>query len=137
MESELIQYVRKTTRKTAKRGYITRGKKRGVLLATLHPENENRIIIGFSMCHPNDRFNYVDGLPIDDWGKEMAYNRGVKIADSTGDIKVPVTVQCLLPKFLRRCKNYYKDKNFPAWTSNPENWIDPEATWVEKEEGDL
>lgn len=127
MESELIQYVRKTTRKTATKGYITRGKKKGVLLATLHPENEHRVIVGFSLCHSNDKFDYVDGLHLNDWGKEIAYNRGVKIADVSGTVKVPVTIQCLLPKFIRRCKSYYRDKKFPSWTSNSDNWIDPEA----------
>lgn len=122
MEYELIQYVRKNIRKNEK-GLVMRGPKKGVLLATLHPENEHRVIIGFSLCSDRDRWDYVDGVHVPNFGKDVAYNRAVKLADAEV-ANVPRTIQSVLPYFIERSKKYFKKCLLPRWTTSYHKWND-------------
>lgn len=48
---EKIEYIRKNNRKI--------GRKKGVLWAGINPHDGNSVIVGFTLCHSVDRFDYI------------------------------------------------------------------------------
>jgi hypothetical protein len=48
-----IEYIRKNNRKN--------GRKKGVLWAGIDPSNKDQVIIGFTLCHSIDKFDYING----------------------------------------------------------------------------
>ncbi|MHA1816143.1 MAG: hypothetical protein ACTSX1_09075 [Candidatus Heimdallarchaeaceae archaeon] len=108
----------------------TRGIKKGVLIAFKVPEKGGKLCVGFSLCHPRDRFDYKKGIRSPGLGKEFATLKALKNADnveyvicnSSGDrqisksyVKIPKSIWPNLVKFIARCKKYYKDSEFPPW----------------------
>lgn len=71
-----IQYLRKKHSK--KKGW--HGKKKGVLVAT---PQDDRLAIGFSMCHPTDKFDYIKDRKECGFGLKLAKRRALKMIDSS------------------------------------------------------
>lgn len=93
----LLEYVRKNNRD-----------KKGVLIAVKH--NDNKVVIGWSLCSSLDNFDKY-------FGQEIAYERGCKrFHDDCHFEDVPPSITEQLDNFIDRCKKYFKDCSFPAWT---------------------
>lgn len=117
----------------------------GVMVAGLDPNHEGRVLIGCSMTYRGskkiklldideegreivkdervirirDEFDRINGKRKPGFGKETAFQRAEKWAymDAHKAIpEIPQTMLRKLPKFIERCKKYYKDKEFPFWT---------------------
>jgi hypothetical protein len=110
----------------------TKGHKKGVFLACPDLDDENKIIIGFSLCHKFDRFDYREGARIPGLGKWYALQKAekygecaeFKICYNCADKQLPKTIVKIpqsmaegLEKFILRCRKYYKDKTLPPWTT--------------------
>lgn len=118
-------------------------KKKGVLFCTADPEKENGVIIGFSLCSKMDIFDYVNDQYEPGFGISLASDRAVKWADYSGYfvqnswteeeidggedligfinpdtktiVEVPPSIIHPLKAFIKRCRRYYQDKEFPVW----------------------
>jgi hypothetical protein len=136
MPNQKIQYFR-TNRKKIKNSdgsiKITKGIKKGVLLAFVDPMDEESVCIGYSMCHPNDKFDYQKGFRFKNLGLWHAVRRAEKyktssqwiISMSSKDkqlskeiVKVPHSLRKELKVFIDRCSKYYKNKTLPTWAKN-------------------
>jgi hypothetical protein len=144
MELQRIEYIRKSGRK--------KGHKKGVLFCGIDPDDSNTVILGFTLCHSIDRFDYIEGQREKGFGVETARLRAEKwkyhteffvqktyteldiIQDDISlmfiinpnpreIVEIPPSVMVRLKTFIERCKKYYKDKEFPAWIENIENGI--------------
>lgn len=51
---EKIEYIRKNNKKKGK------GRKKGVLWAGIDPSDKEQVIIGFTLCHSIDTFDYIN-----------------------------------------------------------------------------
>lgn len=111
------------------------GKKIGVLFAGIHPNAPGKVMVGFSLLHKNDKFDYVllgNKRPehIPNFGKRIAAKRAYKwhahVDTASGYlpgedsknhkiVPIPHSIKEELVKFLDRCKRYYKDKALPGW----------------------
>lgn len=135
MEQHRIEYLR--------RGARQKGRKKGVLYCGIDPKYPTNVVMGFSMCHSIDRFDYVKKQRESGFGLRTATKRACKWRDHTdyfvqlshtegelelGDelfsfinpdvksvIEIPPSVIAPLKKFIERCRSYYKDKDFPTW----------------------
>lgn len=89
---ELIEYVRKSNRKPKRdeNGHIIvknngRGRqKKGVLYCGLNPNDDNKVVIGFSLCNSIDQFDYINGQCSPGFGLELARIRAKKWAEYNG-----------------------------------------------------
>jgi hypothetical protein len=70
MEIERIEYLRRSGRK--------KGKKKGVLWCGIDSDNEDGVVVGFSLCHSIDEFDYVNGQRKPGFGLEIAKDRADK-----------------------------------------------------------
>ena len=146
MEMELIQYIRKNGgikvkvdgKPAIKR---SKGKKCGVLFCGINPDDNQCVIVGFSLCNKRDRFDYI-------FGKDRCNGLGIHIAqeralqwtnhnhcfiqhlrihrlnaNSKDIVEIPPSIVKDLFYFIERCKKYYKDKKFPAWVSMFEEYM--------------
>ncbi len=134
-------------------GKRSRGRLKGVMVAYVQ-EGNDVVNIGFSMCHPSDKWDCIKGVCNPGLGKQIASDRaekwviknqcitykdlkaqklsaalkGAELA--TNDIKkfvvVPDSMHESLETFIRRCKDYYKDKRFPVWVDNLPTASSPE-----------
>jgi hypothetical protein len=110
----------------------TQGHKKGVMLAYEDPET-GQIVIGFSLCHKRDRFDYRQGMRMDNLGIWYACNKANKHKDSKRFaistkpedrqlskriVKIPQSMAKDFAKFIARCRRYYKDKDLPEWATN-------------------
>jgi hypothetical protein len=117
--------------------------KKGVFFCGNDPEDPNSVIVGFSLCNKLDEFDYIDGQQEPGFGLDLAKSRAEKWADYTGYfvqnswteddfengedligfinpdtktiVEVPPSVIRPLTKFIKRCRRYYQDKDFPVW----------------------
>jgi len=125
-----IQYIWKGSKKNNTR------RKKGVMVAGLTPDND--VAIGFSLCHKNDRFDYLNKKEkTPKFGQTLAIQRALKWANykksirdtyANQDLKqaikrsnqallIPETVYNNLHRFIERCARYYKDAHrLPIWT---------------------
>ena len=137
MPFQKVQYFR-TNRKVIKNEdgstkKITKGIKKGVFLAFVDPQVEEKVCIGYSMCHPRDRFDYQKGHRFNGLGLWYAVRKAEKYRDSTAwrisqtsaekqlpreIVKIPHSMLDDFVGFIKRCKLYYKDKELPAWAIN-------------------
>jgi hypothetical protein len=112
---------------------LSKGIKKGVFLAFVDPSAEESVCIGYSMCHPRDRFDYQRGYKFKGLGLWHACRRAEKYKESTSwriskhcadkqlpreIVKIPHSMTGRLAHFIARCKLYYKDKKLPAWAEN-------------------
>ncbi len=136
MEQMRIEYIRKNGRQ--------KGRKKGVLFCGIDPDDNQSVILGFSLCHSIDRFDYIAGQKSPGFGLETAKLRAEKWrfhteyfvqrtfteADINNEdlelmviinpdpkqvVEIPPSVMVRMKSFIERCKKYYKDKDFPAW----------------------
>lgn len=132
------QYIWKGSKKLAKRGKPRI--KKGVIVAGLTPDG--KVVIGFTLCHKNDKYDYVDGKKEPGFGISTAIQRAVRWKDTKKSIKdsmfrrvfpsqvekirnhdhkeiviIPQSVYDNLHSFIERCRRYYKDaRGLPLWT---------------------
>lgn len=159
MEEKRIEYIRKNggiaikvkDDNTGKSLYIreNKGEKCGVLYCGIVPNDDQSVVVGFSLCSKVDKFDYVSGERRPGFGLSVAKSRAEKwsmhnayfvqnsfteqmIEDGSNLIwfenpnpekivEVPPSVIKRLKVFIERCKRYYKDKRFPAWTEKIRN----------------
>lgn len=135
MEQQRLEYIRKNGRR--------KGRKKGVLFCGIDPDDDQSVIIGFTLCHAVDRFDYIKGQRVEGFGLETAKLRadkwkfhtdffvqktftedeledGFKLfvylnPDKQSIVEVPPSVMVRLKTFIERCRKYYKDKDFPTW----------------------
>jgi hypothetical protein len=136
METQRIEYIRKNGRK--------KGHKKGVLFCGIDPDDDQSVIIGFTLCHAIDRFDYIKEQRVEGFGLETAKLRAekwkfhtdyflqktwkenelddedvliyiYKNPDNQSIVEVPPSVMVRLKPFIERCRKYYKDKDFPMW----------------------
>lgn len=93
---------------------------KGVLVAGL--TEDDRIAIGYSLCHKTDRFDYIHKhIKTKGLGKKLAKERAIKWASRKKYIeppKVPVSIKNDILKFIDRCTKFYKMKKFVPWVEN-------------------
>ena len=133
METQRIEYIRKNGRR--------KGRKKGVLFCGIDPDDDQSVIIGFTLCHAIDRFDYIKDQRVEGFGLETAKLRAdkwkfhtdyfvqktftedeledevfmYKNPDNQSIVEVPPSVMVRLKTFIERCRKYYKDKDFPMW----------------------
>jgi hypothetical protein len=109
----------------------TKGHKKGVFVASVN--GDDKVIIGFSMCHPCDRFDCIDfmNMRVPDLGIYYAMNMAEKYKDShkftvsmiqddppKDVVKIPQSMTKELGKFIVRCRKFFTDKQLPEWATN-------------------
>lgn len=101
-----------------------RGKKRGVMIATLHPKNHSQVIIGWSMCHKkHDKFDRERGIYTAlgramAWSNDSRYN-SKECNDNSFPTFVPYSMFSDFTIFVHRIISYYKECTFPKWSGSP------------------
>lgn len=80
----------------------------GILYATA---DQKKVKIGYSKYHPKfDEFKK-------DIGFDIAKGKALKFPEELFTrYNVPFIVQKKFPKFIERCRRYFKDKELPKWT---------------------
>lgn len=88
----------------------------GLVLATLDPEKQDEVKIGFSKCNTkHDKFDRNRAI-------EIARIRAKKYSDRIYEkYNVPFLVEDVMPEFVERCRRYYKEKKLPDWVRQFEN----------------
>lgn len=89
---ELIEYVRKNGRKARRNedGHViikNNGlgrQKKGVLYCTIDPSDEDKVIVGFSLCNKLDQFDFINNQYTPGFGLELAQIRAEKWAKYNG-----------------------------------------------------
>ena len=71
MEQQKIEYIRKNGRK--------KGRKKGVLFCGVDPDNPDSVMVGFTLCHPIDDFDYIKGQRVPGFGLDTAKTRADKL----------------------------------------------------------
>jgi hypothetical protein len=122
--------------------------KKGVLYCTPNADFPDTVMVGFSLCSPLDTFDYVNGQHEPGFGLSLAKQRAEKWYDFTGYfvqntwteemiedgdellgfvnpdtksiVEVPPSILKPLKDFIKRCRRYYQDKEFPVWIENIE-----------------
>jgi hypothetical protein len=130
-----IEYIRKNNRRN--------GRKKGVLWAGVDPKNKDQVIIGFTLCHSIDRFDYINinkkskgfglntaKIRAEKWRfhnsyfiqktyteEEFVSNLNILkyVNPNKMCVEVAPSVLVKLKPFIERCRKYYKDKGFPEW----------------------
>jgi hypothetical protein len=101
-----------------------RGRKRGAMFAALHPNDNTRVIVGWSMVHRRyDKFDRENAFYVA-LGRALAWSddeRYLRKEDSKEAFPtfVPASTTLAFQFFLNRAKSYYKDKTMPSWTKRP------------------
>ena len=111
----------------------TRGQKKGVLVAFIDETEPEKVCLGYSLCHPRDRFDYKAGVRVPGLGKQYAKLKALKNVNNVDFalcqhkidrqmpktfVKIPRSIQEDLASFIIRCKKYYKDKEMPTWAED-------------------
>ena len=117
LEKEISQGIVKLEK--SRSGKHVFGKKKiGMLVAGIHPEEKDKVVVGFSLCHKKyDQFDKIGFKKVPGHGKHMAAIRAVRWNDAEY-IDIPPSIHDDLCKFVERCKKYYKDKDLVTWVDN-------------------
>ena len=70
MENQRLEYIRKNGRR--------KGRKKGVLFCGIDPDDSKSVVIGFTLCHAIDKFDYISGQRQDGFGRDTAKLRADK-----------------------------------------------------------
>ena len=70
MEKMRLEYIRKNGRKN--------GRKKGVLWCGVDPDDDKSVIVGFTLCHSIDRYDYPGGQRDVGFGVKLAQIRAEK-----------------------------------------------------------
>jgi hypothetical protein len=128
-------------------------KKKGVLYCGVNADEPDHVMIGFSLCNKMDEFDYVKGQHEPGFGLELARERAEKWfkylgffvqnswsedeiedgadlisyinPDTKTVVEVPPSIIGPLKDFIKRCRRYFQDKEFPTWVEMIEK-DDPE-----------
>lgn len=137
MEVQKIQYLRNNGR--------NKGQKRGVLFCCVDDSDDNKVIVGFSLCNKSDKFDYIRSLKYPGFGVLIAKERAerwsnhkdyfiqkswtqeqlnieeklffLKNPNPKTIVEIPPSIFKQLTSFIERCRKYYKDKEFPVWVN--------------------
>jgi len=116
LDKQIVQMAQKIYK--SKSGKTIRLRVRyGAFVAGIDPHDPNRIVIGCSLCHKSDREKYRDDLAI-----KIAEGKALKWSTLAPDVEsveyeIPYTMLRQMPKFISRCRRYYKDRHFPEWAT--------------------
>jgi len=111
----IVQYIKKERKSRSGKQVLSR-EKIGVMVAAPDVRNPKKVLIGFSLKHRNDNFDYVDGKRVPRHGKSMAITRAERWANrGIEDVHVPDSIQDELKGFISRCAKYYKGTTLPEW----------------------
>ena len=113
LKNEISEKIYKKTKSRSGKNIISKYPI-GVFIAGVHPEDETKTIIGFSLCHKYDEFDVVDFKRMKGHGKNMAFVRAIRWADRE-EVEVPFSIRKDFKQFVRRCQKYYKDKEIVIW----------------------
>jgi hypothetical protein len=105
--SEIFQSIcQKIYKKTKSRSGKTIFNKqlKGIMIAGII---DDRPVIGYSLCHKNDMYDFVGKVRRPGWGKTLAITRAIKWRDNEV-IEVPPSIIKEARKFVKRCEKYYK-----------------------------
>lgn len=135
---------------------------RGVLIAQVDPNDETKVLIGYSVCCKKDVFNF-------EFGKTLAMKRSEKMSTKKNvfwtmfshemiakfnnakrkyaaekkiiyvepnAVYIPSSIKHDMIEFCVRCFKYYKGKNLPEWSMNILKKHKPEILNIQKEAGD-
>lgn len=111
---KIMKYKRSKSGKT-----IISKKQVGVIVAGYDAEKSDDILIGYSLCHHNDKFDWIpipDRRPVHVRGfnKYIASERAFKWNKHNFN-EVPPSIHKQLSLFIKRCVKYYKGKTLPHW----------------------
>lgn len=81
-------------------------------------EIDGRVGIGFSLCHKNDRYDFIKGVRHPGHGLRMATNRAIKTAEN-GRCEVPPSLLKKTIHFANRCERYFKELPRPDIYEQP------------------
>lgn len=142
MEQQRIEYIRKNG--------TNKGRKKGILWCGIDPDDDKSVIMGFTLCHSIDRYDFPGGVREAGFGMNLAQIRAekyrfhtdyfvqktftefdiygadddelvrIKNPDYKSIVEIPPSVMVRLKTFIVRCKKYYKDKEFPVWINKIE-----------------
>lgn len=111
----IIQYIKKERKSRSGKKVLSR-EKIGVLVAAPDVRDPKKVLIGFSLKHRNDNFDYVDGKRIPKHGIDMAVARAERwVNRDLADVPVPDSIKDEVKTFVIRCAKYYKGTRLPAW----------------------
>lgn len=111
----IIQYIKKERKSRSGKKVLSR-EKIGVLVAAPDVRDPKRVLIGFSLKHRNDSFDYVDGKRVPKHGIDMAVTRAERwVNRDLIDVPVPDSIKDEVKGFIARCAKYYKGTQLPAW----------------------
>ena len=118
MEYDLVKPIIKNIyryKKNRNGTIVISRKKIGVLVAGILPGTEF-VTFGFSLCHPNDEFNWVPrgrsgSVKETHYGRDIAAKRAIRWAKASQKQFIPYKIRCEAFKFIQRCLLYYKDKH--------------------------
>ncbi len=100
-----IRYVRKQN-----------GNKKGVVIAWIQ---ENKVLIGFSLCNNRDRWDIIKGKRSKHFGVNVAGLRAEKYHDrALNDITIPQSLVKPLRELIFRLMERHEGKDFPVWTKD-------------------
>lgn len=77
---------------------------------------DDKVCLGFSLCHKNDQYDWVDGIHRPGHGRKMATTRAARWRNQE-TVKVPPSLLKQAEKFASRCKVYYKGLKCPEIVS--------------------
>ena len=80
---------------------VKNGRSKAMFVAT---KMDNDVLIGYSMCHPRDKWDKFTAIKI-------AFSRAYVWYESKRDWKIPHSLRKDFGKFLYRCRKYYKGAN--------------------------
>jgi len=117
LEKEISQKIVKLEK--SRSGKHVFGKKKvGMLVAGVHPEEKNKVVVGYSLCHKKyDEFDKIGFKRVPGHGRAMAVTRAVRW-NNAYYVNVPPSIHGDFFKFVERCKKYYKDKELVPWIEN-------------------
>jgi len=114
-QKPIVQKVFKC--KKSKSGNTTFSRKQiGVMIAGIRPEQPDTVLVGYSLCHRNDKYNCPGGIKRHDFDKILAAQRAIKWNTDDSNIPhIPYSLRKPFGKFMNRCRTYYKDKTLTSW----------------------
>jgi len=112
----IVQYIRKPVMSRNGKTVLDPGEKVGVLVASTNVRDPKRVLIGFSLKHRLDKFDWVDGMHKPHHGRTTAVIRAERWANrDIEDVPVPDSIEDEIKDFIIRCVKYYKGTQLPAW----------------------
>ncbi len=95
--------------------------KKGVMVAIVE---DDIVEIGFSMCHRIDKWDFVKGQHIRNFGLSVALERAVVWFGKAygggyhNTVEIPQTIATELKTFIMRLQEKYPEKQFPYWAKD-------------------